>query len=74
MVRGGSWLNNSNNTRAANRNNNTPDNRNDNLGFRCVALPGMFLSAKCSRFTDVGCVPQENTPGLFLVGPTANER
>ena len=37
VVRGGSWNNdNPDNFRAANRNNNHPDNRNDNNGFRCV--------------------------------------
>lgn len=36
MVRGGSWNNNQNNARAAYRNNNHPDNRNDNNGFRVV--------------------------------------
>jgi formylglycine-generating enzyme required for sulfatase activity len=35
--RGGSWNNNPQNTRTANRNNNTPENRNNNIGFR-VAL------------------------------------
>jgi len=35
--RGGSWNNNPWNCRSANRNRNTPDNRNNNLGFR-VAL------------------------------------
>jgi hypothetical protein len=32
--RGGSWNNNAMNCRSANRNNNTPENRNNNLGFR----------------------------------------
>jgi hypothetical protein len=32
--RGGSWNNNAENCRAANRNNNTPTNRNNNIGFR----------------------------------------
>ncbi|MBM4281153.1 MAG: hypothetical protein FJ137_10470 [Deltaproteobacteria bacterium] len=32
--RGGSWNNDARNTRAANRNANEPENRNDNLGFR----------------------------------------
>jgi len=36
--RGGSWNNNPRNVRAANRSRNTPDNRNNNLGFR-LALP-----------------------------------
>jgi len=39
VVRGGSWNNNQRNVRAANRNRNHPDNRNDNLGFRCARLP-----------------------------------
>ncbi|MBF2052019.1 MAG: SUMF1/EgtB/PvdO family nonheme iron enzyme [Candidatus Sericytochromatia bacterium] len=34
--RGGSWNNNARNARSAYRNNNTPDNRNNNLGFRLV--------------------------------------
>jgi Sulfatase-modifying factor enzyme 1 len=34
VVRGGSWNNNGRNVRSANRNSNTPDNRNNNLGFR----------------------------------------
>lgn len=34
--RGGSWNNEARNCRVSNRNNNTPDNRNNNLGFRLV--------------------------------------
>lgn len=34
MNRGGSWNNNPVNCRVANRNNNDPGNRNNNLGFR----------------------------------------
>ena len=34
MIRGGSWNNNPQNCRVANRNNNAPGNRNNNLGFR----------------------------------------
>ncbi|MBI4871803.1 MAG: SUMF1/EgtB/PvdO family nonheme iron enzyme [Candidatus Riflebacteria bacterium] len=34
LIRGGSWNNNANNLRAAYRNNNTPTNRNNNIGFR----------------------------------------
>lgn len=37
--RGGSWNNNAENCRVANRNNNTPDNRNNNIGFRLVCVP-----------------------------------
>ncbi|QYX34249.1 SUMF1/EgtB/PvdO family nonheme iron enzyme [Sphaerospermopsis torques-reginae ITEP-024] len=36
MLRGGSWNNNPQNCRSANRNRNTPDNRNNNVGFRVV--------------------------------------
>ena len=36
MNRGGSWNNNADNVRISNRNNNNPDNRNNNLGFRVV--------------------------------------
>jgi RNA-directed DNA polymerase len=35
--RGGSWNNNASNCRSANRNNNSPDNTNNNLGFRPIA-------------------------------------
>jgi hypothetical protein len=37
--RGGSWNNDAGNCRAANRNRNTPDNRNNNLGFRLARAP-----------------------------------
>ena len=36
VVRGGSFNNNQRNVRAAIRNNNDPDNRNNNIGFRVV--------------------------------------
>ena len=36
MLRGGSFNNDTRNLRAANRNRNEPDNRNNNIGFRCV--------------------------------------
>ncbi|MGE0128340.1 MAG: SUMF1/EgtB/PvdO family nonheme iron enzyme [Blastocatellales bacterium] len=35
-MRGGSWINQSINCRSANRNNNEPDARNNNNGFRVV--------------------------------------
>ena len=37
VVRGGSWNNNPDNLRSANRNRNNTDNRNNNLGFRVAA-------------------------------------
>ena len=36
VLRGGSWNNNTNNLRCANRNNNNPTNTNNNNGFRCA--------------------------------------
>ena len=39
VVRGGSWNNNAENCRSAYRNNDTPDNRNNNVGFRLVFVP-----------------------------------
>jgi len=40
VLRGGSWNNDANNCRSANRNRNTPDNRNTNNGFRvCLSVP-----------------------------------
>ena len=36
MARGGSFNNNTRNLRAAYRNNNRPDERNNNIGFRCL--------------------------------------
>ncbi len=38
MLRGGSWNNNQENARAEYRNNNHPQNRNNNIGFRVVSL------------------------------------
>lgn len=37
MNRGGSWNNDADNARAANRNNDDPGNRNNNLGFRLAS-------------------------------------
>jgi formylglycine-generating enzyme required for sulfatase activity len=37
VLRGGSWINNSDNARANNRNRNDPDNRNNNIGFRLLS-------------------------------------
>ncbi|MEW8037875.1 MAG: SUMF1/EgtB/PvdO family nonheme iron enzyme [gamma proteobacterium symbiont of Ctena orbiculata] len=35
-MRGGSWNNNPENARSANRNRNNPDNQNNNVGFRVL--------------------------------------
>ena len=47
VVRGGSWNNNPENLRSANRNRNTTDNRNSNIGFRV----GSTLSARADAIT-----------------------
>ena len=39
VLRGGSWNNNPRNVRAANRNRNGTDNRNNNNGFRVASTP-----------------------------------
>lgn len=49
-LRGGSWNNNDQNTRAAYRNNNNPHNRNNNVGFRVVE-PLSMGNRKCGVFT-----------------------
>jgi Sulfatase-modifying factor enzyme 1 len=38
VLRGGSWNNNATNARASNRNRNEPENRNNNIGFRCAGM------------------------------------
>jgi hypothetical protein len=42
-VRGGGWNNIQRNVRAAYRNNNTPDNRNNNLGCRVCVVPHLIF-------------------------------
>lgn len=57
LLRGGSWNNNTDNCRVANRNNNNPDNRNNNIGFRVsnaimhIDKPELagVISAGCAR-------------------------
>jgi formylglycine-generating enzyme required for sulfatase activity len=39
VIRGGSWNNDAQNCRCANRNRNEPDNHNHNVGFRLVFVP-----------------------------------
>ena len=43
VLRGGSWNNNQDNARSANRNRNNPNNRNNNIGFRVVCSSHVFL-------------------------------
>ncbi|HDP99665.1 MAG TPA: hypothetical protein ENN22_10860 [bacterium] len=59
-MRGGSWNNKPNNVRAANRDNNNPTKRNNNIGFRCANTftpEFSFLKEKKS---------EHKSPRLFL--------
>ena len=58
VLRGGSWNNNPTNLRCAYRNNNTPDNRNNNIGFRCVWVEDSSPKAAYSGVMPGGlCLP-----------------
>ncbi|GHT15140.1 hypothetical protein AGMMS4956_14460 [Bacteroidia bacterium] len=59
--RGGSWNNNAQNCRVANRNNNTPSNRNNYLGFRLV-LPYFTQKDGCPLGKQVS-IPTPCTKG-----------
>jgi len=48
VIRGGSWNNDAHNCRSAMRNNNWPDNRNNNVGFRLSSSRQRSV-AVCSR-------------------------
>jgi len=45
-LRGGSWNNNPRNVRVSNRNRNEPENRNNNIGFRCAGDAGPGRKAR----------------------------
>ncbi|MCF1182037.1 SUMF1/EgtB/PvdO family nonheme iron enzyme [Marichromatium gracile] len=69
MIRGGSWNNNARNCRSAYRNRNEPDNRNNNLGFRCArahdrggGLGPEQTGLRGSASTSVDAMPQPNDP------------
>ena len=49
MIRGGAWNNKPRNVRSANRNNNTPDNRNNNIGLRLSSPPALISIFAPSR-------------------------
>jgi hypothetical protein len=49
VLRGGSWNNNQENARADYRNDNEPDNRNNNIGFRVVWRSHIHLRSSRSR-------------------------
>jgi Sulfatase-modifying factor enzyme 1 len=61
VIRGGSWNNTADNTRASNRNRNTPENRNNNLGFRVAR-------AQPSRWIPDGLARPPSRPGGCFAG------
>ena len=80
MQRGGSWNNNPGNLRSANRNRNTPDNRNNNIGFRiastaCCQSVGL-VSDRASGAHEAcpGALRQVPFAALALAGSTSWQR
>jgi len=73
VKRGGSWNNNAENVRSANRNNNTPSDSNNNLGFRLSNtmlslnrnVYECFGSAVLSRHTTCSAKERTNREGCF---------
>lgn len=65
-LRGGAWNNNAQNLRAANRNHNAPDNRNNNIGFRLARTPKW--SARLVECSVRGHVPLRRR-GVYMGGP-----
>lgn len=61
VVRGGSWNSNARNVRAAYRNWNSPDNRNNNLGFRC------------RTHEESGWAPREQTTHQSVFRPSSDD-
>ena len=75
-LRGGGWNNEAENLRAANRNRNHADERNDNIGFRVAAAPANTLNETRHRAGGLRAsarVPNLHGP-LVPVAPRANVR
>lgn len=82
MLRGGAFNNNPRNVRCAYRNNNDPDNRNDNIGFRVVlstiaarnARRGSPCGPRQMAGPGPGRVPSADGPGekqpAYPLGPS----
>ncbi|MFK7844955.1 MAG: SUMF1/EgtB/PvdO family nonheme iron enzyme [Rhodothermales bacterium] len=65
VIRGGSWNNNARNVRSSYRNNNDPENRNNNLGFRLVST----WYGQRAPFTDCVRVHKDHVQGSILRRP-----
>jgi hypothetical protein len=70
VVRGGAFNNNDRNVRSAIRNNNTPDNRNKNIGCR-VVVSTFFRHQKCLSASRVLAGRGEEWRSLFLAASGA---
>lgn len=69
VLRGGSWNNNENNVRTANRNRNDPSNTNNNVGFRCSRpLPARMCRDLPQREIPAR-VPGKRAPVLPVIPP-----
>jgi hypothetical protein len=71
VIRGGSWNNNARNLRCANRSNNGPSNRNNNLGFRLRQHNLQFLPEVKWLRLFCPCIKLSNVP--FLLLPVQNK-
>ena len=75
--RGGSWNNNARNCRSANRNNNSPSNSNNNLGFRLALVPAqgrtdVFIEQDCVLQLAIPCTATNSAGYPPLVGLSEN--
>lgn len=57
VLRGGSWNNNAENCRVANRNNNNPNNENNNYGFRLANTASVREGCFLRKVAQRGCCP-----------------
>jgi len=57
VVRGGSWNNNPDNARSSARNNNHPNNRNDNIGFRVLCESHINIRLYCRLLVPIDNIP-----------------
>jgi hypothetical protein len=77
VIRGGYWGNDPANCHAANRNYNTPDNRNNNIGFRLASAPPAsgWISPcwrnRCSSRPQAAAWGKTEITALVLVAPLA---
>lgn len=71
VIRGGSWNNDAQNCRSANRNNNAPGNRNNDVGFR-LASSRQLPDVMCLRM-HCPCIVLTIAPDLFRRVPDKKE-